>query len=198
MRKVHYLLTVGNFEALESYIKNFYICGDCKDFYGTWNFPMNTHFRITCSESYNGFDFTESDVYSGEDNTVSVDDIENLLTCYGRCSLELELSYILDLADRKNISISFGSSKNLNDCIILELGGFTDSSKAVVYAFLKEDSNLSLDEICDCILCKEYEVVDDCIDITFVFGYNSYQVVDFHSFGLDVEKVRSLFEKYSK
>ena len=109
--------------------------------------------------------------------------------------MELQFSDILNLADRKNISISFGSSKNLKDCIILELSGFTDSSKGVLYAFLKEDSSLSLDEICDCILCKEYEIVDDCIDTTFVFGYNSYQVVDFHSFGLDVEKVRSLFEK---
>lgn len=198
MRKVNYLLTVGNFESLRLYIKNYYFCGDCKDFYGRWNFPMNTHFRITCNESYNGFDFTEDDVYSGEDNTVSVDDIENLLTCHKRCSLGLEFSDILDLADRKNISISFGSSKNLKDCIILELGGFTDSSKAVVYAFLKEDSKLSLDEICDCILCKEYEVVDDCVDAAFVFGYNSYQVIDFYSFGLDVERVRSLFEKYSK
>ena len=59
MRKVHYLLSVGDFEALEPYIKNYYFCGRCKDFYGGWNFPMNTHFRITCNESYNGFDFTE-------------------------------------------------------------------------------------------------------------------------------------------
>lgn len=198
MMEVHYLLTVGDFEALEPYIKNYYFCGRCKDFYGGWNFPMNTHFRITCSESYNGFDFTEDDVYSGEDNTVSVDDIENLLTCYRRCSLVLEFSHILNLADRKNISISFCSSKNLKDCIILELGGFTDSSKAVVYAFIKEDSELCYDEICDCILCKEYEVVDDYIDIAFIFGYNSYQVIDSYSFGLDGEKVRSLFEKYSK
>lgn len=198
MRKVHYLISVGDFEVLEPYIKNYYFCGRCKDFYGGWNFPMNTHYRITCNESYNGFDFTEDDVYSGEDNTISVDDIENLLTCYRRCLGVLEFSHILNLADRKNISISFGSSKNLKDCIILELGGFTDSSKAVVYAFIKEDSSLSLDEICDCILCKEYEVVDDYIDIVFIFGYNSYQVIDSYSFGLDGERVRSLFEKYSK
>ena len=37
-------VTEKGLEALEPYIKNYYFCGRCKDFYGGWNFPMNTHF----------------------------------------------------------------------------------------------------------------------------------------------------------
>lgn len=196
MREVHYLLTTGNYEGLEPYVKNHYFVGTCHDYYGRNNFPTNTHFEIK-DRFYLYFDYTDDDLYTRENRKISIDSIESLLPRRNDKD-SLSFSTIAKSLESKGINLSFGSSKNLKDCIILELGGFTDSSKGVLYAFLKEDSNLSLDEICDCILNGEYEVVDDCIDTTFVFGYNSYQVVDSYSFGLDVEKVRSLFEKYSK
>lgn len=196
MREVHYLLTTGDYEGLEPYVKNHYFAGTCHDYYGRNNFPMNTHFEIK-DRFYTYFDYTDNDLYTGENRKISIDRIESLLP-HKNDKDSLSFSTMAKLLESKGVNLSFGSAKNMSGCIVLELGGFTDSSKGILYAFLKEDSELCYDEICDCILCKEYEVVDDYIDAAFVFAYNSYQVVDSYSFGLDVEKVRSLFEKYSK
>lgn len=196
MREVHYLLTTGDYEGLEPYVKNHYFAGTCHDYNGRNNFPTNTHTEIK-DRFYTYFDYTDNDLYTGENRKISIDRIESLLPRKNHKD-SLSFSTMVKLLEEKGITISFGSTKNMSRCIVLELGGFTDSSKGILYAFLKEDSELCYDEICDCILNGEYEVVDDYIDIAFTFGYNSYQVVDSYSFGLDAEKVRDIFRKCSK
>ena len=201
LKHVHFLLITKDFESLGPFIKNFYFHGSCKTHNRMDAIHTPTHVRVASKKQRNFFDYTEEDLYKDEDDSLSVDDIDTIIHMTSRYSVSMTAGKMLKFIkkiERLNLDINIGSSKDLSGCIVLEFDGFTDSTKAVMYAFLKEDSELSLDDVYDLVLNKDYDLFDSFIDDYFIFGHNSYKVVDSYTFGMDSDKAKGLFDKCAK